>query len=80
MTIKHSILPVKTTVKELAGLRPDDIPIQVLGSTEPLLLKGIVDQWQDMAKGRSLGQEDVNQMLDSIKTREDPIFALQVGV
>jgi hypothetical protein len=36
---------VENTVKVIEGLRPDDIPDQVLLSTEPLLLKGLVDDW-----------------------------------
>jgi len=32
-------------VKVIEGCRPDDIPAEVLGSDEPLLLKGLVSEW-----------------------------------
>jgi hypothetical protein len=45
MTFEPTLLPAKSSVKTLEGLRPDDISTQVLGSTQPLVLKGIVDSW-----------------------------------
>lgn len=45
--------PVETAVKELVGLKPEDIPTEVLGSDEPLVLKGIVDSWPVVQASKS---------------------------
>ena len=39
------MLQIENSVKVIEGLRPDNIPDQVLRSTEPLLLKGLVNEW-----------------------------------
>lgn len=58
MTVERNVLPVNASVKELVGLHPQDIPAEVLGSPEPLVLKGIVDSWPVVQAAKS-GKADV---------------------
>jgi len=39
------MLPIEKSVKEIAGLCPEKIPAEVLNSTAPLLLKGMLTEW-----------------------------------
>lgn len=39
-------------VEQVHGLRPDSIPSEILTSTQPLLLKGLVDGWPVVAAGK----------------------------
>ncbi len=50
--------PVKA-VREVAGLRPADLGPEILASTEPLLLRGLVADWPMVAAARSSPQDAV---------------------
>lgn len=39
------MLTIEKSVREISGLKPDEIPSEVLTSAEPLLLKGLVAEW-----------------------------------
>ena len=39
------MLGVNTPIREVAGLTPDSLPEEILASTEPVLLKGMVQSW-----------------------------------
>lgn len=39
------MLDIPTTVKEVHGIDPDNIPAEILNSDQPLLLKGIASHW-----------------------------------
>ena len=47
--------PVKA-VREIAGLRPADLGPEILASTEPLLLRGLVADWPAVAAARTSPQ------------------------
>lgn len=46
------MLPVAESIREVAGLAPDALPDEVLGSPEPLVLRGLVGQWPMVRAGR----------------------------
>ncbi len=46
------MLEVDKTVKEMQGIRADSVPPEVLTSTQPLLLKGLVADWPFVKAGR----------------------------
>ena len=50
------MLPVAKQVRELSGLRPSDLGPEILASTEPLLLRGLVDDWPMVQAARSSQQ------------------------
>jgi hypothetical protein len=66
--------PVERTVKELIGLHPEDLPTEVLGSTEPLVLKGIVDSWPVVQAGRSGDKEVLDYLRRYCNNREIVMF------
>ena len=39
------MLTIEKSVREIAGLSPGEVPAEVLNSTEPFLLKGMVAEW-----------------------------------
>jgi hypothetical protein len=39
------MLPIEKSIREIRGIRPESLPEEVLTSTEPLLLKGLVADW-----------------------------------
>jgi hypothetical protein len=43
---------IDQTVKEIQGVQPDEVPPEILTSTEPLLLKGLVNDWPFVKAGR----------------------------
>ncbi len=46
------MLEVDKAVKEMQGIRADSVPPEVLTSTQPLLLKGLVADWPFVKAGR----------------------------
>jgi len=46
------MLEIEKNVKEMSGLRADSLPSDVLTSTEPLLLKGLVADWPFVKAGK----------------------------
>jgi len=46
------MLEIDQTVKEVQGVRADAVPPEILTSTEPLLLKGLVADWPFVKAGR----------------------------
>jgi len=49
-------LPVPSAMREVAGLRPADLGPDILASTEPLLLRGLVADWPVVAAARNSPQ------------------------
>jgi hypothetical protein len=47
------MLPIEKSVRQLAGLRPDKLPVEVLSSTVPLLLKGMLNEWPVVTAART---------------------------
>ncbi len=47
------MLEIKRKVKELAGCTPDSIPSFVLNSNEPVILKGLVNEWAILKKSKT---------------------------
>ena len=47
------MLAIDKKVRELSGVRPDEIPPEVLSSVEPLVLKGLVAGWPCVRKGHA---------------------------
>ena len=45
------MLPIAKQVREIAGLRPGDLGSEILASTEPLLLRGLVADWPMVKAG-----------------------------
>ena len=45
------MLEIDQTVKEVRGVQPDAVPAEILTSTEPLLLKGLVSDWPFVKAG-----------------------------
>lgn len=63
-----------SSVKQIGGLQPGNIPDDVLGSTEPLLLKGMVDSWPAVQAGKS-GKSEILQYLKRFcQKREIVVF------
>jgi len=52
------------TVKEVQGLRADAVPPDVLTSTEPLLLKGLVADWPFVKAGRESASSAAQYLLE----------------
>lgn len=52
------------TVKEVRGLRADAVPPDVLTSTEPLLLKGLVADWPFVKAGRGSASSAAQYLLE----------------
>lgn len=50
------MLTIKKSTRELTGLHPGEVPEEVLNSSEPLLLKGMVDQWPIVHAARESAQ------------------------
>ena len=50
------MLKIEKSVREIPGLNPGEIPENVLGSTQPLLLKGIVSNWPIVKAARISAQ------------------------
>jgi len=57
------MLEIGHTVKEVRGLRRDAIPPEILNSTEPLLLKGLVADWPLVIAGRESASEGAQYLL-----------------
>jgi len=49
-------LPAAKAMREVAGLRPADLGPEILASTEPLLLRGLVADWPAVAAARTSAQ------------------------
>lgn len=47
------MLPAASQVREIHGLRPADLGDDILASTEPLLLRGLVEHWPLVRAGRA---------------------------
>ncbi|MFT5711003.1 MAG: hypothetical protein ACI8QT_001704 [Halioglobus sp.] len=73
-TSEHNLLPVKSSVKTLHGLTPDDMPNQVLGSVEPLILKGIVDSWPAVRASKAGKADALAYLLDFSHKKEVVVF------
>jgi len=56
------MLPIERSVKEISGLRPDTIPAEVLGSAEPLLLKGMLAEWP-IVKAAKISHQAADQYI-----------------
>jgi hypothetical protein len=50
------MLPIERSVKEIAGLCPDSVPAEVLGSAEPLLLRGMLAEWPIVKAAKTSAQ------------------------
>ncbi len=50
------MLPVEKSVKEITGLCPDSVPAEVLGSSEPLLLRGMLADWPIVKAAKTSAQ------------------------
>jgi hypothetical protein len=50
------MLPIERSVKEITGLGPDSIPAEVLGSAEPLLLRGMLADWPIVKAAKTSAQ------------------------
>jgi hypothetical protein len=50
------MLPVERSVKEITGLCPDSVPAEVLGSAEPLLLRGMLADWPIVKAAKTSAQ------------------------
>jgi hypothetical protein len=74
MAAQRSMLPTETTVKALSGLLPEDIPSEVLGSVEPLVLKGIVDRWPVVQASKSGTAEVLTYLRRFCQNREILFF------
>jgi hypothetical protein len=46
------MLAIDKTVKEITGCKPNDIPSYILTSTEPLVLRGLVEDWPIVTQGK----------------------------
>ena len=57
------MLEIGHTVKEMRGLRRDAIPPEILNSTEPLLLKGLVADWPVVVAGGESASEAAQYLL-----------------
>jgi hypothetical protein len=74
MTPEHNLLPIKSSVKTLHGLRPDDIPTQVLGSVQPLILKGFVDSWPAVRASKAGNADVLAYLRDYSHKKEIVVF------
>lgn len=75
------MLPIARQVREIAGLRPGELGPEILASTEPLLLRGLVADWPMVKAGQESPQAadaylrrwyrdaTVNAMLGAPETR-----------
>ncbi len=50
------MLPAAKPIREIAGLRPTDLGAEILASTEPLLLRGLVRDWPMVQAGLQSAQ------------------------
>ena len=50
------MLPIERSVKEITGLCPDSVPAEVLGSAEPLLLRGMLAEWPIVKAAKTSAQ------------------------
>ena len=50
------------SVKEVTGIRPDQIPADILGSAEPLLLRDLVGEWPIVQAGRRSARDAVDYL------------------
>ncbi len=58
------MLQIDQTVKEVHGVRPDAVPEEILTSTEPLLLKGLVADWPFVQAGRESASAAAKYLLE----------------
>lgn len=54
--------PVPSAMREVAGLRPADLGPDILASTEPLLLRGLVADWPVVAAARNSPQAAIDYL------------------
>jgi len=66
--------PAKTPIEQISGLEPGDIPDEILSATEPLLLKGMVDDWPASQAGKSGKVEILRYLQRFCKNKEIVIF------
>ncbi|MEP6391700.1 MAG: cupin-like domain-containing protein [Halioglobus sp.] len=64
----------KNTVKEISGLGAADVPRDVLGATEPLVLKGISDDWPAVQAGKSGKAEILRYIKQFCRNKEIVVF------
>jgi len=50
------MLTIEKSVREVSGLRPGEVPEEVLKSAEPLLLKGMVAEWPIVQAAKTSAQ------------------------
>jgi hypothetical protein len=50
------MLTIEKSVREITGLHPDEVPEEILNSTEPLLLKGMVAEWPIVKAAKTSAQ------------------------
>ncbi|MEP5765174.1 MAG: cupin-like domain-containing protein [Halieaceae bacterium] len=74
MTAEHSKLDIENSVREVAGLQPDNIPAEVLNSAEPLILKGFVDCWPMVQAAKSGRTEVLSYLQRFCKNQEILVF------
>ncbi len=58
------MLEIGQTVKEVQGVRADAVPPEILTSTEPLLLKGLVAEWPFVKAGRESASAAAKYLLN----------------
>ena len=58
------MLDIKTRVKEIHGIDPNNIPPEVLSSNQPLILKGLASKWP-LAQAGLVSDEDAISYLRS---------------
>ena len=66
--------PAKTSIEQISGLEPGDIPDEILSATEPLLLKGMVDDWPASKAGKSGKVEILGYLQRFCRNKEIVVF------
>jgi hypothetical protein len=57
-----AMLPAANAIREVAGLTPADLGPDILASTEPLLLRGLVAHWPVVAAGQQSPQAAIDYL------------------
>src|SRR5262245_25067888 len=69
------MLPAATSMREVHGLDPRALPEEVLASTEPLLLRGLVADWPLVRAGRESPRAAI-EYLRRFARREAPVAVM----
>ena len=56
------MLDIKTRVKEIHGIDPNNIPPEILASDQPLILKGLAGNWPLAKAGQVSDEEAINYL------------------